>query len=188
MSSTSPQPSTTDDSSTSTEPLAPIPRHLVITGAMGVGKSTTAQAVVARTGLTWRDSDTDLERLFGVTGSVLADRHGVDELHRLEAAVLLGALASVEPTVISCAASIVEDVRCREALRRRAHVVVLEAPVDVVADRIVRGLHRRPMDRDEYLALQARRGPMFASIADLRLETTQPPNTLAATIVDRLIG
>ena len=186
MSPTSPPSSTAGKTSATTD--SSIPRHLVITGAMGVGKSTTAQAVVAQTGLTWRDSDADLERLFGVTGSVLADRHGVDELHRLEAAVLLGALASAEPTVISCAASIVEDVRCREALRRRARVVVLEAPVDVVADRIVRGLHRRPMDRNEYLALQARRGPMFASIADLRLETTQPPNALAATIVDSLIS
>ncbi len=36
-------------------------RHVVITGSMGVGKSTTAQAVVAVTGLAWRDSDADLE-------------------------------------------------------------------------------------------------------------------------------
>ena len=60
------------------------PIHVVVTGLMGVGKSTVADAVAAALGRRHRDSDDDLHRLFTQTGAQLAADHGVEELHRLE--------------------------------------------------------------------------------------------------------
>lgn len=164
-------------------------RHIVVTGLMGVGKSTTASALASElrrvTPVDWllRDSDEDLEALFGVSGDVLTQRYGVDELHRMESAVLLGALAASEPTVISAAAWVVEDERCRTALERRARVVVLDLPLEHLPERIATGDHRREIDIEAMAILAQRRDPLFEQVADLRLSALQPTEELVATLV-----
>lgn len=114
----------------------------------------------------------DLETLFGVTGAELHTRYGLDELHRLEAAVLVGRLAAAEPSVIAAAAWVVEDPRCRAALARRARVVVLQAPAAEVLRRMATGDHRRVMPESEVRAIADRRDPLFAEVADLVLDAT----------------
>jgi shikimate kinase len=166
------------------EPSSDLRPHLVVLGLMGIGKSTTAQAMARARGVAWYDSDTDLEATFGKTGGELADELGLDELHRLESAVLLGRLADVEPAVISAAAAIVEDPRCREALAHRARVVVLNAPVDEILRRMATGSHRRVMPKNELVALAERRAPLFAAVSDLDLDATQPTSDLVTAIVD----
>jgi len=161
--------------------------HIVVTGLMGVGKSTTARALAESLELPHRDSDDDLQQLFAASGAELARRHGVDELHRLEAAVLLGALAATNPAVISAAAWVVEDPRCRDALARRATVIVLEAPLDVVAARIATGHHRRPMDRAELERLATQRAPLFETVADLSVDATDDPQVVVSKIVEKLL-
>lgn len=160
--------------------------HIVVTGLMGIGKSTTARALAEFLDLPQHDSDEDLQRLFAVSGAELARRHGVEQLHRLEAAVLLGALAAPEPAVISAAASVVEDPRCRDALARRATVIMLVAPLDIVAARIATGHHRRPMDRAELERLATRRGPLFEAVADITVDAADDPEMVVAMIVENL--
>jgi shikimate kinase len=160
--------------------------HIVVTGLMGVGKSTTARALAESLDLPHRDSDDDLQLLFATSGVDLARCHGVDELHRLEAAVLLGALAADIPAVISAAAWVVEDPRCRDALARRATVIVLDAPLDVVAARIATGHHRRPMDRAELQRVATRRAPLFEEVADITVDATDDPEVVVSTIVEQL--
>lgn len=106
-------------------------RHIVITGLMGVGKSTTSTVVGSAMGWPDADSDDDIELLLGISGRDLADEEGIAALHRIEAAVLLGALARPQPRVIGAAASVVEDVAV-EDLRLSA-----AEPVDSLAGRIV---------------------------------------------------
>jgi shikimate kinase len=151
-------------------------RHVVITGLMGVGKTTAAIGVAHALALPYRDSDDDLQRLIGRTGKEIADALGVDELHRLEAALLLGALASPDRLVISAAASTVEDPMCRAALGRTAVTVVLEATVDVVLGRSAAGSHRRDIDRITLDQLADRRDPLFHEVADMIVDATQQPS------------
>lgn len=160
--------------------------HLVVTGPMGVGKSTTTVAVAAALGWAVRDSDADIETVLGVSGRTIASAIGVDELHRLESAVLLGALAVEEPSVISAAASVVDDPRCREALARRAMVVVLGTTIDELVARQQSGDHRRSMSPPEVAALVARREQLFAQVADLSLDGTKSTSDLVSSIVDAL--
>lgn len=151
---------------------------------MGVGKSTTAHLLAERLGWPMRDSDVDIERLFGVTGAAIATEHDVDELHRIEAAVLLGALASETPTVITAASSVIEDPRCREAMGRRSRVVVLDASDELLEQRRAAGDHRRGVDADAFRALVARRRPLYADAADLCLDASRSPSVLVDTILD----
>ncbi|MEM9892184.1 MAG: shikimate kinase [Actinomycetota bacterium] len=159
---------------------------VVVTGPMGAGKSTVATAVADALGVPHRDSDHDLEALTGKPGVQLAAEHDVAVLHRLEAAVLLGALADDRPTVVSAAASVVEDEWCRMALAARATTVVLTAPVDELLRRAATGEHRRPMTAEELTALMARRQPLFDAVADLTIDARQPADEVAEAVLAHL--
>lgn len=159
-------------------------RHVVITGPMGVGKSTTARAVAEALGRPTRDSDLDLERTFGSTGADIAATDGVAHLHRLEAAVLIGQLAQTEPLVISAAASVVTDAACRQALARRAFTVVLIAPPERLVERARSGAHRRPISAEDYGRQLIERGPLLDQVADVTIDATQPADQVAALALD----
>ena len=161
-------------------------RHLVVIGPMGVGKTTTAAALARRLGRPLADSDADIEALTGGTGRALAAAEGVSALHDLEAAVLLGALARAEPTVIAAAASTVERPVVRRALGRRAVVIRLDADAAEIRRRQGAGGHRRPMGAAEFDALARRREPMLAEVTDLRVDASRPPDEVVAQIIASL--
>lgn len=158
--------------------------HVAILGLMGIGKTTTAETLAARLGWGVRDSDADIERTFDRTGRDLAQAFGVPTLHRIEAAMLIGALAAETPSVIAAAASVVEDEAARLALANRAFTVVLDADLDTVEARAATGGHRRPLPREELEVLAARRGPWFDEVADLVLDAADTPGML----VDRIVA
>ena len=83
---------------------------------MGSGKTTVGQRLAKRLGWAWRDSDADIEAGTGLTVRELRDRDGVVAMHGREAAQLLDALKEPEPSVISAAASVVDDPACRAAM------------------------------------------------------------------------
>ncbi len=163
-------------------------RHVVIAGFMGIGKTTAATGVAQALSLPHRDSDEDLQRLLGRTGKQVADALGVEELHRLESAVLLGALASPGRLVISAAASTVEDPMCRAALGRVAVTVVVDAPIDVILERSTAGSHRRDIDRAQLEQLVRQRDPLFHEVADMIVSAAQEPSAVVEEILAFLAG
>jgi shikimate kinase len=171
------------------------PPHVVVVGSMAVGKSTVGRALAARLDRPFRDSDDDLEAKRGLTGRALAEREGVDALHRWEAEHLLAALAETPPAVVSVAASVVDDAACLAALRE-PFVVWLRAPAAVLAQRMADGEraddHRRTLGGARAVAeLEARRADRFAAVADLTIDTvadgtTTSPDAIVATILAAL--
>lgn len=157
--------------------------HIVVLGLMGVGKSTVGRELARHLDRPYLDSDADIERLTGRSGRELVETHGVAELHRLEAAVLLGALARVEPCVISAAASVVDDPLVRRILGHRSFVVRLRADLDEVIRRQGEGGHRRPMDRVELQRLAARREPLFADVENLAVDADRGPDQVVEEIL-----
>jgi shikimate kinase len=168
------------------------PRHVVVVGSMAVGKSTVGRALAARLGRPFRDSDEDLEATRGLTGRALAEREGVDALHRWEAEHLRGALAGTQPDVVGAAASVVDDDASLAALRE-PFVVWLRAPATVLAHRLADGMrgddHRRPVgDATTIAELEAHRARRFAAVADLTIDTvadgtTTSPDAIVARIL-----
>jgi shikimate kinase len=152
---------------------------------MGVGKTTTAEAVAHRLERPLSDSDAEISRLAGVDGNAVADRLGIPALHQVERAVLIAALARPEPHVIAAAASVVEDPTVRELLGA-AVVVRVDAAPAVVHERQATGDHRRPMSLEELEALASRREPLFAEVESLRLDGTAPTDQLVDEVVDHL--
>jgi shikimate kinase len=90
------------------------PRHVVVVGLMGSGKTVVGRRLAASLGRPWRDSDREIEAATGLTVRQLRDRDGVDAMHALEARHLLEARAA-EPSVINAAASTIDVPGCRAA-------------------------------------------------------------------------
>jgi shikimate kinase len=151
------------------QPEADLPRHVVLVGLMGSGKTSVGRRIAAQLGWPYRDSDKDIEAATGLTARELGDRDGVDAMHALEAQLLLDALADRAASVISAAASTVEVPECRTAMRAPDIAVVwLRAAPEVLAKRFAAKDRHRPefgSSPEAFLTEQAeRRHPLFASL------------------------
>jgi shikimate kinase len=160
----------------------------VLIGMMGSGKTVTGRAIADRLDRPFRDSDVDLEAREGATGAEIAARDGIDRLHELEEELLLDALASDDPTVITAAGWVVESGRCRRAMTEEAFVVWLDAPTATLLPRMAAGGHRRPLDRSAAQALLDRRRRWFERLADLRLDALEPPDRLVEQVLSSSRG
>ena len=143
--------------------------HVVITGLMASGKSTTGQRLAERLGWRWRDSDVDIEATTGKTVRELRDSMGVEAMHALEHGELMRALDDPTPSVISAAASVIDDPVARAAMNRPGIAVFwLHGSPELLARRFHSQDDHRPTYGDtpeEFLAEQAaRREPLLGSI------------------------
>jgi len=160
--------------------------HIVLVGLMGSGKTTVGARLAAALGMPLRDSDADIERDTGMTGRQHAARDGIDALHALETRHLLDSLEQPDASVISAAASTLDDPANRSALRDPRHLVVwLDASPAALAARLRQDDHRPAIGPDmaEVLERQAvQRSPTLREVADLTLDATKPPEELVASI------
>ena len=142
--------------------------HIVILGLMGAGKTTVGRLLAERLDWSWRDSDIDIEAATGLTVRELRERDGVVAMHRQESAQLLDALAATGSSVISAAASVVDDPACRTALKSPGAVAIwLRADPALLAERFDSRPHRPAYGDvpEVFLADQAaQREPLLAQI------------------------
>jgi shikimate kinase len=161
------------------------PRHLVLIGSMGAGKTTIGTLLSAATGLPLVDNDRVLSTTEGENAADIARERGVDTLHDRERRQLLTALAAREPSVVGAAASTVEFPSCRAALG--GHFVAwLRAAPEVVAERLDHAGHRRDLGPDPVGALRAladRRDPLYAAVADVVVDVDAVTPAEACRIV-----
>ena len=163
-----------------------IETHIVLVGLMGTGKSTVGSLLAQRLQREFFDNDVLLERRTGQTAKSIRTDLGEDELHRIEAEVLLECLSTRPVAVIAAAASTVLDAQVREALRDAAFVVWLRADLRALTERLV-DPGTRPLfgNIGEVLAHQdENRAALFASIADIEVDTSTRP---AVAVVEQLL-
>ncbi len=169
------------------------PRFVVIVGLMGTGKTTVGRLVARKLGWSLRDSDEAIEAREGLTVREIRAQRGTDAMHDLEAAHVLGVLATPGPAVVCAAASAIDRDEVVEALRRPDVAVAwLRVQPEVAASRFAGGAHRPAFgdDPEAFLAAQAaRRDPRFAAVADVTIDTgATTPDGVAAVVVALAAG
>lgn len=163
------------------------PRHVVLVGLMGVGKTTVGRLLAARLGRRFVDSDELIEAATGQTVREIFAAEGEPAFRALETAALLDALGGAEPTVIAAAGGVVLASRNRKALVDSGALVVwLQADVDLLTHRARLGEHRPLLDDDPAgtLARMAdEREALYREVAHRSVDTTaQQP----AEVVERI--
>jgi shikimate kinase len=166
------------------------PRHVVLVGLMGAGKTTVGVPLARALGWQYRDNDTELEQRTGRTAHDLAAAEGMVALHRAESETLAATLDRPGPDVISASAAVVADPEMRARLRSE-FVVWVDRNPDVLADQFSGAGHRPeigPDPRAFFEAQYAIRAPLYREIADYVVQPSadKPIDLVVASIVDAL--
>ncbi|MFT4050382.1 MAG: bifunctional shikimate kinase/3-dehydroquinate synthase [Solirubrobacterales bacterium] len=140
-------------------------RHLVLTGFMGAGKSSSGTRLAKALGRECVDIDARLEKKLGMSIPRFFDRRGEAEFREREEALILETLGSAEPFVIALGGGALGSKKTRRALKKHL-TVFLDVPVDDAWARVRKS--SRPLARDEaaFRALHAERLPRYEDTAD----------------------
>jgi shikimate kinase len=145
------------------------PERIVLLGMMGAGKSTVGRALAVRLGWPLLDNDAMIQEATGRDGPTIFREGGEDALHAAEGQAMVEATRRAPPSIVTVAASVVDDARLRPALREAGRVIWLRAPVATLHDRIRASGGRRSdaVDEDLLARLATEREPLFRAVADL---------------------
>jgi shikimate kinase len=140
-------------------------RPVVLVGLMGVGKSTVGRRLARRLGLSFVDSDAEIEGAAGYPAAEVFERFGErdfrDGERRLVARLIEGNIR-----VIATGGGAYVDPTTRRLLNERAITIWLDAPVDVLAERTSRRDTRAQLRTDDPKAvlekLSQERRPSYA--------------------------
>jgi shikimate kinase len=104
---------------------------------MGVGKSTVGRRLAKRLGLSFVDSDAEIEDAAGYPAAEIFERFGESDFRDGERR-LVARLIEGDVRVIATGGGAYVDPRTRKLLNERAITVWLDAPVEILAERTSR--------------------------------------------------
>lgn len=149
-----------------------MPRHIVLIGMMGAGKSTVGRALATRLRVRYADNDEALAAVAGRSAAEIAHDEGVDALHHQEWRVLEDALRTDDRSVVGAPGSVAFD-SARDQLFAGQTVVWLRARPQTLARRVEHDAARPLLGSDvvESLThLAAAREPVYARLADVTVD------------------
>lgn len=112
-------------------------RPVVLVGLMGVGKSTVGRRLAKRLGLSFVDSDAEIEGAAGYPAAEVFERFGERDFRDGERR-LVARLVEGDIRVIATGGGAYVDPSTRKLLNERAITVWLDAPVEILAERTSR--------------------------------------------------
>jgi shikimate kinase len=166
-------------------------RSIVLTGMMGVGKSSIGRRLAARLGVPFIDADTEIEKAAGMSIADIFARHGEADFRNGEARVIARLLDS-GPQVLASGGGAVMNADTRAAIKAKGVSIWLKAELDVLMRRIAKRKHERPMlhtdDPTETLRqLLITREPVYA-LADLIVQSREVPHDAIVTEIMRALS
>ena len=150
------------------------PRHLVLVGLMGAGKTTVGRRCAQLLERDFVDTDDVVVRLAGMPVAEFFAANGEPAFRALERQAVADACASPAPLVIACGGGSVVDAENRRRLASAGFVVWLRAPVAVLTERVGEGADRPLLAGDargNLARLLALREPAYEAVADAVVDT-----------------
>ena len=163
---------------------------LYLVGMMGAGKSTVGRLLARRLKLRFLDCDQEIERRCGVKIPLIFEIEGETGFRARETQVL-AELAALKGVVLATGGGAVLAAENRARLAEHGTVIYLRARPEDLYQRVRHDLNRPLLaTRDPLRRLRemhAERDPLYASIADLVVDTgKQTVQALARELVGRL--
>jgi len=155
-------------------------RNIVLIGFMGCGKTTIGRQLASRLAFGFTDTDALIEARIGVSIAEYFTKHGEDAFRDIESEVI-NRVSNLANQVIATGGGAILREDNRMYLHSGNAVIWLTARPDVVVARTERRRGVRPLlstDEDpieRVLRILAIRGPLYQSIADVIVDTSDRP-------------
>lgn len=164
-------------------------RSIVFVGLMGAGKTAIGRKVAGELGLSFVDSDHEIETASRMTIPELFERYGESEFRALEQRVIARVLES-GPLVLSTGGGAFMNAQTRELIAAHAISVWLKADIDVLMERVSKKQNRPLLKtadpRATMLKLMGERHPVYAT-ADVTVPTREErKEVIAAEVIEAL--
>lgn len=164
-------------------------RNLVLVGMMGSGKSAVGRELSCHLGRPLVDTDTEIEKIAGMTIADIFRTSGEREFRRLES-LIVRKVASGCRQVISTGGGAILDPDNRQALGEKGILVWLKASPEEICRRLAATTDRPLLSGEDRLTRVARllseRQALY-SLADLHIDTDGlKPEAVAAVILGQL--
>jgi len=150
------------------------PGSLFLIGPMGAGKSTIGRQLSRQLGMSFHDSDREIERRTGVDIALIFELEGESGFRKRERAVI-EELTQIPDIILATGGGAILDPVNRENLRSSGRVIYLHTSVDQQLARTAKDLSRPLLQtadpRTRLEELMAEREPLYQDIADLVIDT-----------------
>jgi shikimate kinase len=167
-------------------------RSIVLTGMMGVGKSSIGRRLAIRLGIPFVDADSEIEKAAGMSIPDIFAHHGEADFRSGEARVI-ARLLDGGPQILATGGGAVMNADTRAAIKAKGISVWLAAEYEVLLRRINKRKGERPLLQtpDPAATLRAlleAREPVYA-LADLTVQSREVPHeAIVNEIVEALAG
>ena len=167
-----------------------IDRPIVLVGMMGAGKTSVGIRLAKAMGLTFIDTDDEIEKAANMSIPEIFDSHGEDYFRDGERRVLARLLQG-EVSILATGGGAFMDKETRKLIKQKAYTFWLRVPLDELVRRVKRKPNKRPLleggkVKEKLAALLVEREPIY-ELADIVISsTTDSHEDVVAMILNHL--
>lgn len=163
---------------------------IILIGPMGVGKTTVGKQMADLLDQPFFDADTELEKQTGASISWIFDKEGESGFRKREEKIIAN-LCAKENIILATGGGAILSTANRKIMKQTGIIVYITAELETLLARTAkdksRPLLQQDNPRDVLSNLLQIRNPLYESIADISvLSTNSPSKLIAKKIIERI--